>query len=134
MLLRLTLRRWLSCGVVMAILFTQIATAAYVCPAMQRSDATAMGDMPCAEMMAAGVALDADQPGLCRLHCQFGTTHQPADPAQTLAVAQAAPLELFVLSPTVVPQVQAAPWAAHERSRDRAPPPTHAVLHCCYRI
>ena len=118
----------------MAILFTQIATAAYACPAMPRADAGAMSGMPCAEMMATGVALDAGQPGLCQQHCQFGTTHQPVDPAQTLAVAQAVPLELFALSPTVVRHVQAAPWAAHQRSRERAPPPTHAILHCCYRI
>ena len=68
----------------MALLFSQIAVAAYACPAMGErqpgaADTMAMAGMPCAEMMAAGVPLDPEQPTLCMQHCQFGTTTQVVD-------------------------------------------------------
>jgi hypothetical protein len=66
-----------------ALLFSQIAVAAYACPAMGEragsADVAAMAGMPCAEMMAAGVPLDPEQPMLCMQHCQFGSTTQVVD-------------------------------------------------------
>ena len=52
-LLPKTLRRWRSSWLVLAVLFTQLATAAYVCPmpAPQGTEPTHTATMPCAEMM-----------------------------------------------------------------------------------
>lgn len=67
-------RRWLSSLLVIALLFTQYAVAAYVCAGLQGdagSAATgiqAMADMPgCTEMSTE--QLDPAQPLLCKAHC-----------------------------------------------------------------
>jgi hypothetical protein len=64
--------RWL-CGMLVAlVLFTQLATAAYACPAaIDASRSMPMAEMPgCDQDMSA--AMDADQPQLCKAHCQQG--------------------------------------------------------------
>ena len=135
------LRRRLSGWLAMAILFMQLATAAYACPANAANRApgemaaAAMAGMPCAEAMAQGTALDAEQPGLCQQHCQFGHTQQPSDPWPLLQAPAATPLLLFVLAPAALPAV-APGWAQRARARthERAPPLAHSILHCCFRI
>jgi hypothetical protein len=67
------LRRWISGGLVMLLLFMQLATAAYACPAELQAlpDAAAMAAMPgCDGNMPR--SMDADQPQLCKVHCQQG--------------------------------------------------------------
>lgn len=123
-------RRWLSSLLVLAILFTQVATAAYACPAMGASDRAAA--LPCAGMMGAGMALDADQPGLCQQHCQFGNTQQAGDPAHAFALPEVTRAVLFVVNPELDAHAAPAPWAAREARREAAPP--LCILHCCYRI
>lgn len=67
-------RRWLNSLLVIALLYTQFAVAAYVC-AQQRAGEesgqvgmTGMADMPgCAEM--SNQQLDPAQPQLCKAHC-----------------------------------------------------------------
>jgi hypothetical protein len=67
-------RRWLSAGLIVALLFMQLATAAYACPRererFQPSQTAAEmpgcdGNMP--------LAMDADQPQLCKAHCEQGS-------------------------------------------------------------
>lgn len=138
---RRTLRRWLSGWLVLAVLFTQLATAAYVCPmasAAVRQGATPAIDeeeaMPCAAMMsaAAGVTLDADQPGLCLQHCQAGSqTVDQTNPASIPAPAWLPTLTVRASEPS---RYHRPTWAAHRRSRDHAPPASHSIDHCCYRI
>jgi hypothetical protein len=75
-------KRWVSGGLVMLVLFMQLATAAYACPAelqALRADA-AMAAMPGCE---GGMSLDmdADQPQLCKAHCQQGDQVTGAAPA-----------------------------------------------------
>ena len=121
----------------MAILFTQIATVAYACPVLKGVDADRSGataGMPCPHATSPAAMLDADQPGLCLQHCQFGTTQLPADQAQPVCAAVAAPQPLFVLSPVEAPAIEASHWARREADRERAPPPAHSILHCCFRI
>ncbi len=127
-------RRWLSGWLVLAILFTQVATAAHACPMMQGA---AMAGMPCAQAaMASGPAasLDADQPGVCQQHCQFGHTHQPAAPDQTPHAPAIVPVLLFELAVADAPRADTTAWAQRARVRDRAPPLAHSIAHCCYRI
>jgi hypothetical protein len=66
-------KRWVSGGLVMLLLFTQLATAAYACPAELQAlrNAAEMAEMPgCDGNMPRD--MDADQPQLCKAHCQQG--------------------------------------------------------------
>jgi hypothetical protein len=130
------LRRWLSSWLVVAVLFTQLATAAYVCPmaAVQNAEPAPVAVMPCAAMMSAtdGVPPDPDQPGLCMHHCQDASqTFEPATPVSI-------PAPTLLSTPTVSVQeparIELPVWAAHQRRRDGAPPLPHSIDHCCYRI
>ncbi len=133
MVIRRIVRRWLSGLLVLAILFTQVATAAYACPAMAGPDeAAANVAMPCAGMMGAGMALDADQPGLCQQHCQFGNTQQAGDPVHAFALPEVTRALLFTVNPGLDAHVAPPPWAARQARRDGAAP--LSVLHCCYRF
>ena len=121
----------------MAILFSQVAIAAYACPAMSgkgAAGATDMAGMPCAQMMAVGVALDVEQPTLCMQHCQFGSASQVVDHMPTVFLSATA------LPPTLTVPVDEGreadllSWAENERRRNRPPPLSHSIAHCCYRI
>jgi hypothetical protein len=85
-----------------ALLLSQIAMAAYACPAVGEradfADMAAMAGMPCAEMMAAGVALDPEQPTLCMQHCQFGSTTQVVDHVPAVFAPVTAFPALFTVS------------------------------------
>ena len=73
MRVRRAFKRWVSGGLVMLLLFMQLATAAYACPAelQARGSDAAMAVMPgCDGNMPRG--MDADQPQLCKAHCQQG--------------------------------------------------------------
>lgn len=62
------LRRWISGGLLMAMLFMQLATAAYACPQLQSAQQDGqMMAMPGCEGMPA--QMDDDQPQLCKAHC-----------------------------------------------------------------
>lgn len=121
----------------MALLFSQIAVAAYACPAIGErgsADAAAMAGMPCAEMMAAGVPLDPEQPTLCLQHCQFGSTTQVVDHVPAVFAPVTAFPALFTVSVDGRMDLGLSSWAENERLRDRPPPLAHSIAHCCYRI
>lgn len=66
-------KRWLSGGLVMLLLFMQLATAAYACPVELQAlrDEAATTAMPgCDGNMPRD--MDAEQPQLCKAHCQQG--------------------------------------------------------------
>lgn len=124
----------------MAVLFSQIAVAAYACPAVGEradlgsADAMAMAGMPCAEMMAAGVPLDPEQPTLCMQHCQFGTTTQVVDHVSPAFVPVTALPAVFEVSLDQALDPVLSAWAEDERQRDRPPPLALSIAHCCFRI
>ena len=67
-------RRWVSGGLMMAVLFTQLAIAAYSCPGAAVYDEAAVADqvsmaqeMP--DCHAMGDSSDPAQPQLCKAHC-----------------------------------------------------------------
>jgi hypothetical protein len=121
-----------------ALLFSQIAVAAYACPAMGErvgsADVEAMAGMPCAEMMAAGVPLDPDQPMLCMQHCQFGSTTQVVDHVPAMFLPVTSFPALFTVSVDDLLALGQSSWAEDDRLRDRPPPLAHSIAHCCYRI
>ena len=121
----------------MAILFSQVAIAAYACPAMSgkaAAEATAMAGMPCAQMMAAGVALDAEQPTLCMQHCQFGSVSQVVDHMPAVFVSATALPSTLTVPVDEGRGADLRSWAENQRQRDRPPPLAHSIAHCCYRI
>jgi len=121
----------------MVILIAQVTIAAYACPAQTSADdagAQDMAGMPCAEMMAAGVALDPEQPVLCMQHCQFGSTSHVVDHVSPVFVPAMALPALCNVSLDDGLDAVLSSWAEHERLRDRPPPLAHSIAHCCYRI
>jgi hypothetical protein len=75
-------RRWVSGGLVLLLLFMQLATAAYACPAeLQALQAdAAMASMPGCDGDKSR-DMDADLPQLCKAHCQQGDQVAGAAPA-----------------------------------------------------
>ena len=137
MVVRRCVRRWLSGTLVLAILFVQLATAAYACPANRGASgaaARAQPFMPCVQMMGSGMALDSEQPGLCQQHCQFGNTQLSGDAAQLLLPHAMALGQVFGVAAAPAPELANAAWAGHELSRERAPPLPHSIAYCCFRL
>lgn len=124
----------------MAVLFAQLAVAAYICPAMGERPGTesagmaAMAGMPCAEMMAADAAIDSEHPTLCMQHCQFGSTAHAVDQGSPAFVAVTALPVVFEVSANTAADKTLNAWARVERLRDRPPPLAHSIAHCCFRI
>jgi hypothetical protein len=136
-----TARTWWSRSLIVSLLFLQLATAAYACamhstpPADSNMAASApMAGMPCAEVMAGGdrATMDSAQPGLCHEHCKGG--EQTIEPAATVALTAPAMVVLFVITAPAAPAGEAGVWQLGQVERDSAPPPPHAILHCCFRI
>ena len=113
--------RWLSGWLTALLLFVQVATAAYACPAVVAAvqapaEMAAMagcdGNMP--------RAMDPDQPQLCQAHCQQGSQAVQPTPA---ADAPSSPLLLAVLDWTDAWLLRAQPAGpAHEVSAGASPP------------
>ena len=132
--------RWISSGLVAALLFMQLAVAAYACPkldapahAMQMAgmvmnEAIDMTAMPDCHAMAGG--MDEEAPQLCRAHC--GSDGQPAPSAQApdfhATAAQA--LWLAYVLPTILEG--SAPAERQASSAESAPaagfPPLYLTL------
>jgi hypothetical protein len=132
MTLKRAMRKWIALLGVSAILFAQIAVAAYACPAFASSQvneqASAMdmsnSDAPCAEM-------DVKQANLCIEHCQYG--QQSLDHPVAPAVFAVADLPYFLVrpaDPAVLGSTQE--YAPSLLTRTTAPP--LSVRNCCFRI
>jgi hypothetical protein len=115
-----------------ALLFTQVALAAYACPGVaQAVEVAEMANagMPCAQEMASDM-MDSEQPGLCHAHCQ--AERQSADVYQLPVLATSAELgAVLTLAPITEPSAPAvyAPLAL----RHGTGPPL-SVRNCCFRI
>ena len=126
------LRRATAKLLIAALLFMQMAVAAYACPGFD-SQSNASQSAATADGMSseAGCAMgDKTQPNLCRQHCQQGS--QTLD--QSLPAAILTPV-LPLLA--VVDSEPALPCAAPEDSREflartTAPPPS--IRFCVFRI
>jgi hypothetical protein len=133
--LRTTFRRWLAGWLVLATLFTQLATAAYACPTGAATRTGSAAAPPCGMAMADGATMaqiDPDQPGLCVQHCQAPS--QALDQGQPPSVSP--PSAVAALTVTTAPQAvpESVAWTSQSLRRDRIPPPPHSILHCCFRI
>jgi hypothetical protein len=122
----------------MALLFSQIAVAAYACPATGEwagsADVETTAGTHCTEMMAAGVPLDPEQPTLCLQHCQYGSSSPVVDHVPAMFVPVTAFPALFTVVVDERLDLGLSSWAEDERLRDRPAALAHSVAHCCYRI
>jgi hypothetical protein len=128
-----SLRRWLFGTLVPVLLFAQLATAAYACPAVDVDRAQAT-EMPCVGSMEDGTlqAMDPEQAALCVEHCKSGSKAVDAGNAPVLASpALLAPLIIAGVGGTAA--ADAPSWVSHARQRERTRPLAHSVLHCCRR-
>jgi hypothetical protein len=128
-----SLRRRVASIVALALLFMQLAVAAYACPGNAAPDPS-MAGMPCQQMMAGRLAVDQDQPALCFQHCQADAAQPQPDLTQPAVSLAAALVSWCALAAATNAAHDAPAWHAHERERGRAPPPPHSIAHCCWRV
>lgn len=137
-----------------ALVFGQMAIAAYACPAlsgapqslptmaMNASVAAMPSDDVSASMaMSADVAatpdmascdqIDDSAANLCVEHCRFG--QHSADHASTPTVSAALLTAIYTLPVQPEPHGHGLPPANSKFQHVAASPP-HAILHCCFRI
>jgi hypothetical protein len=126
------LRRLVGRVMVGVMLLAQLLVGAHACPAL--SGGAAQGS-PVAAVAGAceGMAgmSDPAHPGLCATHCKADPQSSQVDIPPVPAVAL---VSLYTVLPTVPEAV--APMSATAASVDSAalaPPPPHAILHCCIR-
>ncbi|MGO4280109.1 copper resistance protein [Cupriavidus sp. RAF20_2] len=126
---------WFAGILLVVFLSVQLATAAYACTAGQgeldgQPSMETMEAMPsCADMVEQDAAQHDGQKALCMAHCQADTKHADHPAPQV-------PAFIPILVSTVVepPMLDAAPlFAERAQAQPRAPPPPHAILHCCFR-
>jgi hypothetical protein len=115
--------------VVLSLLFSQLALANYACPApFDLQDETQM-EMPAIEMaagepcesmdMAAGKAMDQEQPVLCHQHCVNAA--QSFEPVQVPALSLPAVVQMFVV-PLLMDADATEPVVFAQAGRTRPPP------------
>ena len=131
-----------------ALLFGQVAVAAYACPKLAAagmdmvatssatldvtvSDAAALPDLEqhagCAGMNG---DMDPSSANLCAEHCRYG---QQSDHVPSPAVPVVLLATLYLTAPLLPPVAPSHGVAAATRAMAAAFPP-HAILHCCFRI
>ncbi len=124
------LRRWVSGGLLVAMLFMQLATAAYACPQLAKSleNAAMAGMQDCAAMGTA--QMDDAQPQLCKAHCDKDAQSAASTVAPDL---QPNPAATTLLLGTVVPTLaaplfEAAPGQPTALGRPPSAPPLYLSL------
>jgi hypothetical protein len=142
--------RMVARGLIGLLLFSQLAIAAYACPALSAGlagglstemsmgqdavaatdgslDSAVQGGAPCADMVG---ATDAASGNLCAEHCKYG---QQSDHASTLTVPAVLLTAIYPMTPWV-PEAASPPRpAAASLSALVAASPPHAILHCVSR-
>ncbi|WP_024974056.1 hypothetical protein [Ralstonia pickettii] len=126
-------RLWITGFLVVAFLTVQLAAAAYACAGNLYSF-NAMDEMAgmtesCPEMAARAHKDMAEHDGLCLEHCKLNDKSADHFSPQSPAFL---PVLLGVIEPTPV-STSAFAASLREGSVARAPPPPHAIFHCCYR-
>ena len=105
------------------LLFTQLAVAAYACPALDKAPAAAIAS-PCANM-------DMQQPGLCKAHCEAG--QQTVDANSPLHITPFVPAALAVVGlelPAAAPN-----FVSHDSNcLNHSTAPPLSIRNCCFRL
>jgi hypothetical protein len=121
-------RRAISIMGIGAILFAQLAVAAYACPMLTPPLSDLQFGQAAAESTADAPVLDSS--ALCQRHCQDDqqNVNDSAVVAAAIAFVPAFSMPLDVVAPTPAIHSLAAPSLY-----DASPPPL-AIRHCCFRI
>jgi len=122
---------WIAGLLLVVFLSVQLATAAYACTMNKAAPMeTPMEAMTsCAEMADQAAVRNDGQKALCMAHCQADAKH--ADHAAPQIPAFIPVLASIIVEPPVLDVTPVI--ALHAQARPRAPPPPHAILHCCFR-
>lgn len=101
------LRRWVCTSVLMAMLFMQLATAAYACPQLEkaRQHAAMVMAMPDCDGMPG--SMDDEQPQLCKAHCDKDAQTTPLTTAPDLQPNPAAVTLILGIVQPVLPELPA---------------------------
>lgn len=120
-------RRWLSLGLILALLFAQFATAAYACPRLADSPPTpALAHMPgCPGHLANPVDEPAQAP-LCKAHCDQGNQNVTAPSLPDLS---ASPVLLAVLDWNTARLAPSQAASRMPQATSGAPPPGAPPLY-----
>jgi hypothetical protein len=148
-------KRLVCLGLIGQMLFSQLAIAAYACPALsyaggqsQPLPVTALGDQATpgdstagkTASLAADRRVDCDQmaghldktsPELCVNHCDYG---QQIDQVQAPAVPPIVLISLYVVAPKIHQAFPPMSAIAASVDTPAVACPPHAILHCCLRI
>jgi hypothetical protein len=123
---------WFAGLLLVVFLSVQLATAAYACTlgASDPAGQAAQEEMvSCADMAEHDATKNDGQNALCMNHCQADTKH--ADHPTPQIPAYVPVLISVIVEP---PLLDAAPMVTERAlAQPRAPPPPHAILHCCFR-
>lgn len=115
-----------------ALLWGQLALAAYVCPGEEaRAEMVemAVAGLPCVDSMTA--TIDPDQPTLCHAHCQATPVNTDFHPA-SLAAPLPQPIEGLAVPQAVETAERGLQQPPLLRRTAAAPPLT--IRHCCWRL
>jgi hypothetical protein len=148
-------KRLVCLGLIGQMLFSQLAVAAYACPALSYAGGqsqplvvTALGDQAMPGDSVAGKTaspaadhrtdcdqmaghLDKTSPELCAQDCHYG---QQIDQVQAPAVPPITLINLYIVAPTIheaFPPMSAIAASVDTPAVASLP---HAILHCCLRI
>lgn len=143
MLIPRNINRFIARLLVGAMVLAQLTVAAYACEGVQSASADrAVGsatDLPMRRVATTDVtdgnlgrsSMDPTQPNLCAAHWQFGRQHaedKPAPSVPAVVPMSLYPRALAVLSADIQ-RVSMAPMDLPPKAD-----PSHAILHCCFRI
>ena len=126
------LRRPVAKLLIAALLFLQLAVAAYACPGFDtQSDTSLSATMADGMPPEAGCAMaDEAQPNLCSQHCQQDRQALDQSPPAAIAIPVLPLLAVVDTEPEL-------PCAAAENSREflaRATAPPHSIRFCVFRV
>jgi hypothetical protein len=115
-----------------ALLFTQLAVAAYACPQFGNGDPVGRNlvidaDMPGCQ----GMELDQDAPTLCVAHCDDAAQSADTPSAPTVSPFIQAALSVVLIQDEGLRSVQILPDWLHQ-TRPGSPP--LIIRNCCFRI
>ncbi len=116
----------------LSLLFTQLAVAAYACPAGAGMVAGAPARDARAGNMSHCARTDPAKPGLCHAHC--ANAQQSADTPAAPPVLPFVATSLVGVLPTTVATTTAPERAAAAVLPERASAPPLSIRHCCFRI
>lgn len=124
-------RRFVAKLLIAAMLFLQLAVAAYACPGFSQADDMSMSAAMAEEMPMEGCTMgDQVQPNLCKQHCEQNSQALDQSPPAALAL----PVLPLLAVVTTEPEPRCAVSEAPREFLARATAPPSAIRFCVFRI